>query len=77
MTRAGLLIMGLVFCLTLGARAEAGELQDGIAKTGKFLAQGVVVVDKAFHWTWDTLHQYVVHPVAELVTLGVVELDTP
>ena len=69
----GLLTVAL--CMSLTGPAYAGGVQEGLEKTGTFLAQGVVVVDKVLHWSWDTLHRYVVHPASELITLGTIELD--
>lgn len=72
--KKALVIAGLL-CALGGQIAAAGELQDAGTKTWNFGMQAFVVADKVLHWSWETLHNKVVHPIVNVVTLGSVDLS--
>ena len=57
--------------------AEAGELQEGVAKVGGVAKAILVSTDKVLHWTEAVLHQRVIHPIVLVATFGTVDLSTP
>lgn len=84
-----LAVLGLVFGLWTGVASanpisEAGETVvdttvNGARWTGHTVGAGVtwvlVSTDNALHWTNTVLHDRVIHPVVELLTLGSVQLS--
>lgn len=68
-------VLSLVVCWGLTTcHASAGEWQEAGAKTWAFGTSAFVVADKVLHWSWETLHNKIVHPIVNVVTLGTVNL---
>ena len=70
-------ILGVVFAVLCGAApVYAGEWSDAGAKVWTFTTSAFVVADKVLHWSWEVLHNKIVHPTVSVVTLGTVNLST-
>ena len=57
--------------------AEAGHWNEAGSKVWGWTTGLIVTTDKVLHWTWDTLHNKVVHPLVNTLTLGTVDLNQP
>ena len=75
----GIGLLALCLAITgLGApRCEAVEWEDVRAKVLAVGTGSVIVVDKTLHWSWEVLHNKLVHPLVHVVTFGAVNLDHP
>ena len=67
--------------LAWAPRAHAGFGWDDAQEFGrKAISVGgivIVLVDKGLHWSWEVLHNKIVHPLVKVGTLGVVDLGEP
>jgi hypothetical protein len=72
-----ILVVAGLLCVLGGPMASAGEWQDAGAKTWNFGMQAFVVADKVLHWSWEIMHNRIVHPVVAVVTFGSVDLSKP
>lgn len=64
--------------LSWGKKAvtETVEVVPEVGKVSIGLLQTVLVwVDQVFHWTWDNLHNKLVHPTVRIITFGAVDLE--
>lgn len=72
-----LVLAGLVGLMVLsGGRAEANDVVDAVYTVGGWGRSVLVVTDNVLHWTWNTLHNKVVHPIVSVLTVGTVDLVT-
>ena len=75
--------MALVVMLALAIwyapqpKAYANDLVDGVYTVGSWGRSALVVTDNVLHWTWNTLHNKVVHPIVNVLTVGTVDLNQP
>ena len=69
------LMAGLWFWITPMSRAYAGEWAETSGKVWAFTTGAFVVADKVLHWSWETLHNKIVHPTVSVVTFGTVDLS--
>lgn len=66
-------LIGLVLCGT--PPVYAGEWSEAGTKVWTFTTSAFVVADKVLHWSWEVLHNKIVHPIVHTVTLGTVDLS--
>lgn len=76
-----MLIRMLVVCALFSAmmhvgtgKAYANDVVDAAYTVGGWGRSVLVVTDNVLHWTWNTLHNKVVHPVVNVLTVGTVDL---
>ena len=70
-------LMALAIWYAPQPKAYANDIVDGVYTVGGWGRSVLVVTDKVLHWTWDTLHNKVVHPMVNVLTVGTVDLNTP
>ena len=70
-------LMALAIWYAPQPKAYANDIVDGVYAVGGWGRSALVITDKVLHWTWDTLHNKVVHPMVNVLTVGTVDLNTP
>ena len=58
-----------------GTSAAVETVTSGGGTVLTFGSSVIVGIDKVFHWTWDNLHNKLVHPTVKIITLGTVDFD--
>ena len=74
MKQVGMLV-GLM--LVAAPMAYANDLVDGAKTVGGWGRSALVVTDNVLHWSWNTLHNKIVHPLVSVATFGTVDLSQP
>ena len=67
-------LMSLAIWYAPQPTAYANDVVDAVYTVGGWGRNVLVVTDNVLHWTWNTLHNKVVHPVVNVLTIGTVEL---
>lgn len=69
--------IAMVLLVGLAGPVQAGELQQIKDKAVHVATAVLVGTDWAMHFTWNTLHNKIVHPAVSFFTLGAVSLEAP